>query len=54
MGGRTIQFDGLASVLGIATILALEGELQDGGYRHPPWSGVAGYLFGKWPLKPDP
>lgn len=53
IGGRTIQFVGLAWVLGIATILALEGKLQD-GVTGTLLGAVAGYLFGKWPLKPDP
>lgn len=52
IGGRTIQFVGLAWVLGIATILALEGKLQE-GVAGTLLGAVAGYLFGKWPLNPD-
>ena len=51
IGGRTIQFVGLAWVLGIATILALEGKLD--GIAGTLLGAVSGYLFGKWPTKPD-
>ena len=52
IGGRTIQFAGLAWVLGIVTILALEGKLQE-GVAGTLLGAVAGYLFGRWPTKPD-
>ena len=37
---------------GIATILALEGKLQE-GVAGTLLGAIAGYLFGKWPTKPD-
>ena len=52
IGGRTIQFVGLSWILGITVILALEGKLSE-GVAGTLLGAIAGYLFGKWPTKPD-